>query len=687
MKSFITKMFSAKKYLTSIRAKLILSFLIPIAFILLLGIVSFNKAAEGIRSSYENSTEQTIIMTSKYLQLGIETLEAVSTQYVSEKEKQQYVVGYYSDDIVKNTSIYNSIKSDLIRKEKTDDFISNIYILTDKAKLVSIKDMTEENICAGFYKTDIGKEINSNRSKIFWFGQNEYLDEKLGVGEKEYSLRLVRNFGTSDAFLVFDMDMNIVRDILKSVEFDKTGILALVTSDGKEIFSDVQDKSKKTVFFDQDFYKEIAVSEYMNGAFYINYQDKQQLFMYSKIGKSGAIICALIPKSTILSKADSIRQITVIIVIIACIVAVFTGFTISYGIDKTIKHIITKLQKASKGDLTVVFKTNRRDEFRILIEEINNTFSNMRALISQVKILSEDASKESTDVAKTSEVFVRTTEDINLAMKEIEEGVMQQAKDAEKCLLQMDHLSLKILLMSDNTKEVNKIAEETKNTIGLGTIITKKLNDQTKSTLDITSNIVEEIENLVEKSMRINSIINIINEISNQTNLLSLNASIEAARAGDAGKGFAVVAEEIRNLSEQIKRQINDIKSIITNIQDSTKRLTITAKEAGNVMELQNAAVEDTTDSYYLINSSVDNLMVYFKNITNDVNGIEEAKNSTLEAIENISAVLEEIAASTDNVSQTASDQLLSVEQLHQSSSYLSDKSEKLYQETQRFIL
>ena len=687
MKKFIKKVFSITKNLTTIRAKLILSFLIPILFILLLGFVSFNKAAVGIRSSYENSTKQTINMTGKYLQLGIETLEDVSTQYVSEKEKQQYIVGYYSDDIVKNTSIYNSIKSELIRKEKTDKFISQISILTDKAKLVSTKEIAEGNICAGFYETDIGKEINSNRTKIYWFGQNEYLDEKLGVGAEEYSLRLVRNFNTSDGLLVFDMDMNIVRDILKSVEFDKTGVLALVTPDGKEIFSDEQDINSKAVFFNQEFYKKIAASEDMSGAFYINYKDKQQLFMYSKIGDTGAAICALIPRSTILSKADSIRQTTIIIVIIACIVAVFTGFAISYGIDKTIKHIISKLKQASKGDLTVEFKTNRRDEFRILIEEINNTFSNMKGLISQVKNLSEDASKESAEVAKTSEVFVKTTEDINLAMKEIEQGVMQQAKDAEKCLIQMDHLSEKILLMSDNTKEVNKIAEETKNSIGQGTIITKKLNDQTKSTLDITSNIVIEIENLAEKSMLINSIINIINEISNQTNLLSLNASIEAARAGDVGKGFAVVANEIRNLSEQIKRQINDIKNIVTNIQDSTKRLTSTAKEAGDVMELQNTAVKDTTDSYYLINSSVDNLMLYFKHITNDVNGIEEARNSTLEAIENISAVLEEIAASTDNVSQVASNQLQSVEQLHQSSSYLSDKSEKLYQETQRFIL
>ncbi len=389
--------------------------------------------------------------------------------------------------------------------------------------------------------------------------------------------------------------------------------------------------------------------------------------------------------STILSKANSIRKITLIIVIIACIVAVFTGFAISNGIDKTIKNIILQLKKASKGDLTVEFKTNRKDEFRILIEEINNTFSNMKELIGQVKNLSGDASIESAEVAMTSEAFLKATEGINNAMNEIEQGVMQQAQDAEKCLVQMDHLSEKIVLMSGNTKEINKIAEETKDSIEKGTIITKKLNDQTESTINITSDIVEEIKNLAEKSMLINSIINIINEISNQTNLLSLNASIEAARAGAVGRGFAVVAEEIRNLSDQIKRNTNDIKSIIGNIQDSTKRLTNTAKEAGNVMELQETAVKDTTASYSMINSKVDSLMANFQLITNSVVDIEEARISTLGAIENISAVLEEIAASADNVSQSASNQLQSVEKLHQSSGNLSEKSDRLYQETQRF--
>lgn len=682
MRNFVKTIF---KHLSTIRVKLILSFMIPIAFIIILGIVSSKKAAEGIQSSYENSTQQTIIMTSKYLKLGIDTIESVASQYVSDAEIQKYVIGYYSDDKIKNNTIYTNKQSELYRKEKTDDFISHVSILSDKIKSISTVALTKDALCTDYYKTDLGKSISGNRTKNFWTGQDSYLDENLGIGTDKYALRLVRNFVSSDAFIVIDMDINIARDILKSVAFDESGTLALITPDGREIFCEDQEQGSEAIFAGQDFYQKMIDSEEADGAFYINYQGKDQLFMYSKIGESGAAICAMIPKSTILSKANSIRSITIIIVIIACIAAVITGFVISYGIDRTIKYIISKLKKASKGDLTVEFKTNRHDEFHILIDEINNTFSNMKELIGHVKTLSEEASKESAGVKKTSEAFVKATEDISTAMNEIEQGITQQAKDAESCLVQMDHLSEKIVLMSDNTKEVTKIADETKNSVGKGTIITKKLTDQTKSTIQITSEIVEGIDDLSKKSMMINSIINIINDISTQTNLLSLNASIEAARAGAAGKGFAVVAEEIRTLSEQIKRQITDIKNIIENIQVSTKKLTNTAKEAGNVMELQDAAVKDTTDSYNMINSNVDNLMIYFQHITNSVKDIETARVSTLGAIENISAVLEEIAASTDNVSQSAGNQLQAVEQLHNSSGILSEKSEELYLETQRF--
>jgi methyl-accepting chemotaxis protein len=626
-------------------------------------------------------------MTGRYLQLGIQTMEGISSQYVSDSKYQKYIIGYYQDDKVKNAEIYNGIKSELLKKTKTDDFFSGIYIVSDKAKSITSSTAEISNIGAGFYETELGQELNKNRSAIAWIGENQYLKDNLGMEVESFSLRLIRNFPNSKAFLVMDMNNQVVLDLLKSVEFDETGVLALVTGDGKEIVSDESDNSSEPVFTDKAFYQKMAASENMSDAFYVDYQNEEQLFMYTKIGDTGAAICALIPRSTISSQADGIWRTTFIIVIIACFAAFITAFAISGGIDKTIRYIISRLRKASMGELTVVFETKRRDEFRTLIDEINATFSNIKNLISHVKSLSVDASKEAAGVTESSELVVKTTGKITEAMTEIEHGVMQQAKEAETCLLQMDHLSEKIVAVSEITNEINGLAEETKSSVGKGTVITEKLQAQTKSTIDIVSGIVEEIRLMTEKSMRINSIVNIINDISNQTNLLSLNASIEAARAGESGRGFGVVAQEIRNLSEQIKDQTQDIKNTIANIKESTYQLSESAKEVGEVMGLQDDAVRDTASSYRVINNYMDNLMELFVNIKGSVDNIDEARIGTLEAVESISAVLEEIAASTDNVSQSANNQLVCVEQLHESSGCLSKKSHNLYLETQRFTV
>ncbi|MGB8452532.1 MAG: methyl-accepting chemotaxis protein [Anaerocolumna sp.] len=360
-------------------------------------------------------------------------------------------------------------------------------------------------------------------------------------------------------------------------------------------------------------------------------------------------------------------------------------FTISQGIDTTIKGIILRLKEAAKGDLTVKFDSKRRDEFHILIEEIQNTFINMKDLVRQVNGLSTEVSSSSVNVTNTSEVFLKSSKDISTAVHEIEQGISQQANDAEECLIQMDNLSPKIVLVSENTREISQIADKTKRNIKEGTLVTEDLNSQSQSTNEIATDIIKDIEKLDEKSLSISKIINVINEIADQTNLLSLNASIEAARAGEYGKGFAVVASEIRKLAEQSQGSVNDIREIIESIQGDTKKAAVTAKTAENALKLQGSAVKNTTDSYHNINDSVEKLMINLNYITRNVGNIEEARISTLRAIENISAVLEEIAASASTVNQTSNEQLESVEILNKAAGLLNQNAEILVQEVNKF--
>ncbi|HPU63137.1 MAG TPA: methyl-accepting chemotaxis protein, partial [Mobilitalea sp.] len=282
----------------------------------------------------------------------------------------------------------------------------------------------------------------------------------------------------------------------------------------------------------------------------------------------------------------------------------------------------------------------------------------MKVLIGQVKVLSSYVSESALNIDQTSELFVKSSTDISASMDEIESGITQQANDAEKCLLHMDDLSNKIILVSQYAKEIGNIADKTHKSIEEGTKTTDRLNLQSKSTIEISTDVINKIENLAAESGAIRKIINTINEIAEQTNLLSLNASIEAARAGDAGRGFAVVADEIRNLAEKSKESVSEIKKIIDKIQDDTEITVNTAKRVEEVILQQDDVVKNTIASFEEINKNVISLVSYLKEIEKSMDNMNEARTSTMGAIESISAVMEEIAASANTVNNASSEQL-----------------------------
>ena len=632
-------------------------------------------------------------MTGDYLRFGFDSVKATGIQYANDDTISKYFLNLYSTDKIEYNTAFNNINSMLSAKQLSDKFVENIFILSDTVKPVGTKASIGSDIYGQFTETEAGAYLKDNRSKAAWVGEDELLDTTLETSPDDYAVRLIRSTSSARAMIVIDVSSDTIKDILAGLDYEQSGgFLALVTADGKEIITHNEEKDDiaeeeavETIFINNDFYNNAISDVSENNSQYVKYNGQEYLFMYSKIGDTGAMICALMPKNIITQQAESIKKVSIIICLIAVIVAVITAVAISQGIDKTIKGIILRLKEAAKGDLTVAFNTKRKDEFRILIDEIQSTFLNMKELIRHVNGLSTQVSASSENVTKTSEVFLKSSQDISAAMNEIEQGISQQAKDAEECLQQMDNLSQKIALVSDNTKEIGQIADSTKRSIKEGTVVTEDLNHQTQSTIEITTDIINNIEKLDEKSKSISKIVNVINEIANQTNLLSLNASIEAARAGEYGKGFAVVASEIRKLAEQSQGSVNDIKKIIESILVNTKSAVETARKAEEVLKLQGDAVKNTTNSYQNINDSVEKLMVYLNYITQNVGNIEDARVSTLGAIENISAVLEEIAASTNTVNQTSNDQLASVETLNNAAGVLNDNAETLVKEVNKF--
>lgn len=669
-----------EKVVMKIRMKLIISFIIPILCLITLGVVSYQKTADGIRSSYEFSTAQSIKMSGEYLNIGVNSAEAFAVQCVNDNTLMLYMNGYYKDDIIENNNVHDRYYKNFLAKATTDEFISGVTILTSNVKSVNDKNL-DYNILDDFNNTELGKSVNLNPGKAIWSGANEFLDDKLG---KDYAIRYIRRFSGTDAIIIIDINKEVIQENLIDLQLDQLGDVGFITSDGVEIITG-EEKNKEEVFSNQAFYNAAISSDKPNDSYYVSKDGIKNLFIYSKIGDSGAMICALIPQNVLLSKANSIKKVTVIMVIISSIIAISVGTMISLGIDKTIKNINQGLEKAAKGDLTMQFHSTSKDEFRTLIHGIQNTFCNIKGLIHKVKELGNEVSASSENVMKTSEIFIESCGNISKSMNDIEQGIDQQAKDAEECLQQMSGLSEKIEIVSDSTGVIRQIANDTQVSIKDGTIVTLDLNMQTEATMGITSEIINDIEELAVKSSSIEKIVNVINDIVSQTNLLSLNASVEAARAGEYGRGFAVVAEEIRKLSEQSRSSVKDINNVIKVIEEDIKQASKTVKKVENVIILQKEAVDNTIRSYENINQNVDKLIVNINGISINVDNIEDARVNTLGAVESISAVLEEIAASSNTVSQTTYELLQSVGTLNKSAINLNNNSDQMVEAVEIF--
>ncbi|MDD4112801.1 MAG: methyl-accepting chemotaxis protein [Herbinix sp.] len=674
-----------------IRFRLIASFMVPVAFIVLLGVLSFSKASEGITSSYEKSTTQALNTTGKYLEFGFESVQATSNQYINDDSIKKYFSGFYETSPIEKNAKLTEIKNSLSTKQTVDKFISDIYIISDISNPISTNNKVPEDIYQGFLASDFGINIMESELSNNWTGSDEYFDNVLDFGSEHYAMRLTRKIRKTNAVLVIDVSLEAVENVLRDLDFDETGLVGFITADGKEIIAESVSGevevniANEPLFSESGFYLEAINGEAQEGLQLVEYNQEEYVFMYYRIGEIGATICGLVPRATIMNQAESIKNLTVIVALISIIVAIGIAIIISAGIDKSIKNIISNLKVAADGDLTADFRIKRKDEFMILTEELKYTFTNMKKLISQVKERSGEVSNSSTDVINIAKGFLSTSEEISFAINEIEAGIMQQAKDAEQCLRQMDNLSDKMLLVSESTKNIENIADNTKESVREGTVTTDDLIEQTEETTRVTSEIIKEIQNLGQKSSSISKVINVINDIADQTNLLSLNASIEAARAGEAGKGFAVVASEIRKLADESKDSVNNIKSIIDGIQTDTLNVVNIARETEDIIRKQEFAVKNTAKSFENINGNVEEFVAFLNEIVGYINNIEEARVGTLGAIESISAVLEEVAASSNTVNYSATGQLKAVEVLNKTAENLSGNADVLTEAVEKF--
>lgn len=659
-----------------IRFKLIFAFLIPVIFIIALGVVSYQKATTQIVATYRDSVDQTVSMMNQYLTLSFDTVQSSYKSYMNDDTLQKYLNGMFDNDASASFNTPNTYEDDFIKAVTTDALISNIYVLSDKEKTISTTKTAETGLLSAYLESAQGQILSADKAKYYLFGNQSELDAKLGTDASKYSVRLARYFTNAPAMLVIDFKPSVLEDTLSSLDGGEGSLVGFVTCDGTEYLSSLSDSTEGSAFVGKDYVTEAFASEEASGSSYV--EDDNYLFLYSKIGSRNAMICALIPQANIIGQTAEIKNISMILVIAASIVAILLGSVLAGQYGGSIYYFIRRLKKVSAGDLTIEVHSKRNDEFQLLAEGICDMINHMKLLVSGLKDVNEELSRAANDMSAASQHFLTTSQDIRSQVGEMRQGIEKLDEGSEDCMQQMDSLSGTIGSVSTHSDQISELATGTASAIHTGIESVEHLKENTSSTIQITSSIVDTIGKLTEKSKAISSITEAINEIAEQTNLLSLNASIEAARAGEAGKGFAVVAQEIQKLADQSLRSSGEISRIIEEIETTTEEATQVARQAESIVDDQNQAVNSTTDSFRQIDNKVEELLKSLQQINDSVADMENQRNTTLSAISGISAVSAETAAGSSNVATAAEKQLTAIQELDKATSALAARSEEL---------
>ena len=679
-----------KSVLFSIRAKIFLCFLVPILFLILVGVFSYKKAAAGMYDTFRDSNEQTINMANQYIDVGNSFIEAEALKYAFQADLGKYMIGLYETDAVQRKTVINSVGSSIRASQAGNDFISNIHIVTEEdIQMLSTK---AGGTVMGIYK-DYKNEMlgySDNGKKIpEWIDYHKTLDDTLGLKQSDYIMAYQTTPQSGKGYIVIDVKASAIQQFLDSLDMGEGSIIGFVTQSGREIISEKLPDGQKstradgeTVFYGQDFFNNIEDAQTTKE---VSINGKSYLFFYSRIVRTKAAVCALVPMEIVNGQADEIRNMTVAVVLIACVVAVLIGIIISTGIQKNMKRISGRLEEVAEGNLTTKVSVKGHDEFNNLAVVANHMINNNKKLVQKVSGATDTLESSAQEVRQASDVMKDYSVNIIQAIDEINDGITKQSEHAEECVRKTDTLSGEIQNVSSIVGQVEGLVSEAENMISHGMQMVKTLGERATETTDVTVKVETSIEELKKESEIINEFVETITDISEQTNLLSLNASIEAARAGEAGRGFAVVAEEIRKLADHSAEAAGEIQNNVTHITDQTVNSVENAKQARDMVALQTEAVQEVVGVFDDMNQCMQKLFDALKEIVSSTEQADKEREDALAAVKNISDIIAETAEGTKLVQSVAAKLQENVDTMNQTAQSLGDNMNDLKSEISVF--
>ena len=375
-------------------------------------------------------------------------------------------------------------------------------------------------------------------------------------------------------------------------------------------------------------------------------------------------------ESEALAGITTVTGVAVGISAVVVLIAIIISFIMGRRLMRPLVKVSTIIEEIANGDINADFGMVKEsnDEIGLIIEKMKELTQSLGSIVGKIRNSSDTMSANSNELNDTSSQTLAANNEISKAVEDVAEGSTGMAASISK-------INENLLEMSNETKDINASVNEIKNQTVAVQDSSKIMNDKIKSMQDSSHKMDEGISTISKRIETVNitvdkvsNIVSVIEEISSETNLLSLNASIEAARAGDAGKGFAVVAQEIRVLSDNTNTELENIKQIISSLVEECRYC---VQESGTIVE-DNAKqkeeikavldefgsldeqIQKTAEKADEIEELVTAMIELNDDITKSSNSLTDVSAANAAATEEMNANIEELNAMMHGVSEMA---------------------------------
>lgn len=459
-----------------------------------------------------------------------------------------------------------------------------------------------------------------------------------------------------------DVDLTELSNMVDTIKVGEEGRIFIIDGKGDYLADKDHTKVQENINIKKDtneglmsISEEILNGTYKDGSF----SDKgvKSKLILKGMDETDWKVGIVLPNKEVNDKTNKLFWSLILVAVVSVFVTIGLIILVTRSIIKRIKAINKLSQTMSEGDLTFNSHIDSSDEIGDMARNFNNMINKLKGVIGKVEGQALGVQNAALGMREESDRTYEDTKVIMNAMEEVSCEALKQDEILNTSVRSVGEMNEGIEQITNNVQEILEFAQNTDE-------ITKKNAEDmelVKENMDritaSTEESAEGIRRLSDMSLKIGEIIQLITGISDQTNLLALNAAIEAARAGDAGRGFAVVAEEVRMLAEQSSVAAKDISELIGNVQEEVSKVNSTMSRETEIVRAGSGLVEKSERAFVNIKESVNDIFEKINGISAVTEELYATSSTVYSQMENVS----EISRSTINQTEEAVDKVINL--------------------------